>query len=177
LSSIGTSTRAARTEIAQELITTLTTQGFYAKCPCCGSPIPLKRASLFVRDAFTPKTGELYQMKLKYLDDLRTELKRQLESIPAKSKTGAQAVNVGLILERLAPCLAGFPFNRNDCRSIFDPIDYVVFEGLSKENLVNKIFFVDIKTGNSRLKPIQRDIRNLVENGHVSWKTYKPGGE
>jgi len=154
---------------------TLTTQGFYAECPCCGMPIPLKSANLFIRDAFPPIAGKLYQTKLENLETLRTDLKKRLESIPAASKTGAEAVNIGLILERLAPCLVGFPFKKNDCRSLFDPIDYVVFEGLSKENLVNRITFVEIKTGNSRLTSIQRDIRNAVEDGQVSWKTYKVG--
>ncbi len=66
-----------------------------------------------------------------------------------------------------------FPFDRNDCRSLFDPIDYVIFEGLSKRGVVSKVLFADIKTGRARLKRNQKEIKMLVENKKVDWDTYK----
>ena len=35
----------------------------------------------------------------------------------------------------------GFKFNKNDGRSMLDPIDYVIFEGLSEKRKVDKIVF------------------------------------
>ena len=87
---------------------------------------------------------------------------------------GAKAINLGFLLERLAPTLDGFTFNKNDCRSMFDPIDYVIFEGLSEKQKVDKIVFVDIKTGGARLTPKQRKIKQVVEDKNVGFKTYKP---
>lgn len=66
-----------------------------------------------------------------------------------------------------------FHFDRNDCRSLFDPIDYVIFEGLSKKGTVNKIIFSDIKTGHSQLMVKQKQIKSLVEKKRVVWDTYK----
>jgi predicted Holliday junction resolvase-like endonuclease len=84
-------------------------------------------------------------------------------------------VNVGFILERLAPTMQGFRFDRNDCRSLFDPIDYVIFEGLSKKGAVSRIIFSDIKTGAAKLSKKQKDIKTLVEKKKIGWDTYKPG--
>jgi predicted Holliday junction resolvase-like endonuclease len=66
-----------------------------------------------------------------------------------------------------------FRFDRNDCRSLFDPIDYIIFEGLNKRRSVSKILFMEIKTGKARLNDHQKEIRSLVERKRVSWDTYE----
>lgn len=90
----------------------------------------------------------------------------------ARPKLTARAVNIGFILERIAPAFTHFPFEHNDCRSLFDPIDYVIFEGLNKKGVVNKIIFTDIKTGAARLNPHQKEIKSLIQNKKVEFKTY-----
>jgi predicted Holliday junction resolvase-like endonuclease len=160
-------------EQAREVIKTLETRGFYAECPCCDSPIVLRSAGLFYLDEFTPEGQELYKERQKDLRGRADQLKERRKSISQTSEVGAKAVNIGLILERLAPSMSSFRFERNDCRSLFDPIDYLIFEGLSKRGSVSKILFVDIKTGGARLKSVQRQISSLVEEKHVEWHTYK----
>jgi predicted Holliday junction resolvase-like endonuclease len=86
---------------------------------------------------------------------------------------GAKSINIGFILERLAPAMKSFRFNTNDCRSLFDPIDYVIFEGLSSKGKVERILFADIKTGNARLNDHQKRIRSVIEKKRLLWDVYK----
>lgn len=165
------------TKDAKDLIKTLESDGFYALCPCCDEPISLKDAGLFYLDEFTPDAKEMYEQSKQDLKNRERELKEQRKNISQRSQVGAKAVNVGFILERLAPTMSGFRFDRNDCRSLFDPIDYVIFEGLSKKNEVSKILFTDIKTGAARLSGKQKEIKTLVEKKKITWDTYKPGGK
>lgn len=158
---------------ARDLIKILETQGFYAECPCCEEPIPLSKAHLFYLEDFNPGALELYKQQVQDLKEREKELKRERKSISEKSEVGAKSVNIGFILERLAPTMRDFRFDRNDCRSLFDPIDYVIFEGLSKNGTVSKVFFADIKTGGARLKNNQKEIKSLVERKKVDWDTYK----
>lgn len=158
---------------AREIIRTLEQNRFYAECPCCGEPILLRDAGLFYLDDFTPDAQELYQQWLGDLKERKKALRERRKAISRTSEVGAKAVNIGFILERLAPSMKEFCFDRNDCRSLFDPIDYVVFEGLSKKGSVTKILFVDIKTGASRLVRKQREIRTLVERKRVVFDTYE----
>jgi len=160
---------------AKEIISTLETGDFYIQCPCCDEPVPLKKAGLFFLDEFTSDAKELYQQHKQDLKDRERALKEQRKAIPLKSQVGAKAVNIGFILERLAPTMQGFRFDRNDCRSLFDPIDYVIFEGLSKKGAVSKIIFSDIKTGAAKLSKKQKEIKTLVEKKKIGWDTYRPG--
>ena len=157
-----------------EILKTLNSGKFQAVCPTCDDEINLKDAGLFHLDNFTDEAREVYKLMLEDQKERRRELKERKLNIPKKSEVGAKAVNLGFLLERLTPTLDGFTFNKNDCRSMFDPIDYVIFEGLSEKQSVSKILFVDIKSGNARLSPKQRKIRDAVQENKVEFKTYKP---
>lgn len=156
----------------QEIITALKTQNFFAECPHTGDDISLKKAALFDNGNFSEKALEIYQQQLDDVRETKERLKKLRDVGTTKSEIGAQSVNIGFILERLAPTLGSFRFNHNDCRSLFDPLDYVIFEGLSKNGVVNKVFFIDIKTGNARLNRRQKEIQTVVSNNKVSFKKY-----
>src|ERR1700737_1923459 len=157
---------------AREVIRTLQDKGFYAECPCCGEPVRLRDCGLFYLDEFTTEAEEIYNQLKDDLAERKKEIKKCKEQISTRSELGAKAVNLGFILERLAPSMSAFRFARNDCRSLFDPIDYVIFEGLSEKGAVNNIVFADIKTGAAGLKPRQREIRSLVQTSKAHLETY-----
>jgi len=163
------------TKEAKEIIHTLEENSFYVECPCCGEQIPLRDAGLFYLDDFSPEAQELYQHKLAACKVREKEIREERKAISQRSERSTTAINVGFISERIAPLMKDFSFDRNDCRSLFDPIDYIIFEGLSKRNSVSKILFTEIKTGKARLNDHQKEIRNLVEHKQVTWDTYRKG--
>ena len=165
------------TKEAKEIIRTLEENNFYVECPCCGEPILLKDAGLFYLDDFSPDAEKLYQQKLQECKIREKEIREERKAISRRSETATTTINIGFILERIAPSMEGFPFNHNDCRSLFEPIDYVIFEGLNKKNSVSKILFTEIKTGKANLTNKEKQIRNLVEKKQVIWDTYKKGAE
>ena len=161
------------TKEAKEIIRTLEENNFYVMCPCCREPILLKDAGLFYLDDFSPDAENLYQEKVAECKLREKQLREKRKKISEKSEVSATAINIGFISERIVPLMKDFRFDRNDCRSLFDPIDYVIFEGLSKKNSVSKILFTEIKTGKARLNDHQKEIRALVERKQVTWDTYK----
>ena len=156
----------------RETLKTLNNGKFHIECPSCYEEINLKNAGLFHLNDFTPEAMEVYKEMIAYQKKRRAELKQRKIDIPLKSQKGSKAVGIGFIYERLAPTLDGFTFNKNDCRSMFDPIDYVIFEGLSEKQKVEKIIFMDIKSGKARLSQKQKKIKAAVDNKQVQFKTY-----
>lgn len=161
-------------EEVNRIIDALVSEGFWVECPCCGEPVRLSEAGLFYLDDFTPEALEIYKNEQSALKERGKELRRSRRDIKVRSETGAKATNIGFLLERLAPSMKGFAFNRNDCRSLFDPIDYIIFEGLSKKNSVSRIIFADIKTGGAQLAKKQKAIMELVGKKKVQWDIYNP---
>jgi predicted Holliday junction resolvase-like endonuclease len=163
------------TKEAKEIICTLEENNFYVECPCCGEPILLKDAGLFYLGDFSSEAEQLYQQKVAECKLREKQLREKRKKISEKSEVSTTAINIGFISERIVPLMKDFSFDRNDCRSLFDPIDYIIFEGLSKKNSVSKILFTEIKTGKANLTGKQKEIRNLVQRKRVTWDTYKKG--
>lgn len=84
----------------------------------------------------------------------------------------------GKIAEQMAPVLPDFCFNPADARFIGSPVDYIIFDGLTrvaddKEDTV-QIVFMDVKKGSgAALTRTQRLIRHAVETKAVAWKTMR----
>jgi predicted Holliday junction resolvase-like endonuclease len=72
---------------------------------------------------------------------LRERRRRATEGATQK----AIDVNVGKILERIAAVCDGFGSVPRDCRPLFDPIDYVAFNGLALHGEVKSITFLDVR--------------------------------
>jgi hypothetical protein len=116
------------TKEAREVIRTLEENNFYVECPYCGEPILLRNAGLFYLDDFSPEAEKLYQQKLAECKIREKEIREERKAISRRSETATTTINIGFILERIAPTMRDFRFDRNDCRSLFDPIDYIIFE-------------------------------------------------
>jgi hypothetical protein len=93
---------------AKEIIHTLETNRFYAQCPCCGEPILLKDAGLFYLDDFSPEAEKLYQQKLTECKIREKEIREERKAIFKRSETATESINIGFILERVAPSMKDF---------------------------------------------------------------------
>jgi predicted Holliday junction resolvase-like endonuclease len=78
------------------------------------------------------------------------------------------AVVTGKVSEQLVPYWPQFPFQPRDARFLGAPVDFVVFDGLS-EGAVRRVVFVEVKTGDARVSPRERGIREAVDRGAVEW--------
>jgi len=80
----------------------------------------------------------------------------------------SQAITAGKIYEQVVPCLPGFPYNPKDIRFLGSPVDFVVFDGLAKGQ-VERILFLEVKTGGAGLTNRERSVRNAVQAREVEW--------
>lgn len=82
---------------------------------------------------------------------------------------------LGHLFERLAPFFQRFSHDPRDVRAMMNPIDYVVFDGLTVNRRVERIVFVEVKCGTSRESPAQKSIVQAIREGRVSAETWQVG--
>ena len=75
-------------------------------------------------------------------------------------------IRLGKIGENLAPFVEAWPWDPKNFRFLGNPIDGIQFNE-------DEIVFVEIKTGGARLSRSQKDFRDLVKAGKVSFVTFK----
>lgn len=81
----------------------------------------------------------------------------------------SQATITGLVHEQLLPILPGFPFNPKDVRFLGSPVDLIVFDGLDAGQ-IQRVVFIEVKTGGSTLSRRERQLRDVLAAGHVGWQ-------
>lgn len=102
------------------------------------------------------------------LHSLFTAKKKQKAFI-RKSKS----VTSGLVFEQISPFLPSFPCDFCDVRFVGKPIDFVGFKGLNKNNLVDEVLFIEVKTGKSCLTQREKSVKEAVEHGRVRYVEYR----
>jgi len=93
------------------------------------------------------------------------------EKIRSEVLERSRSVLKGKIGEQLAPLLPVFKYEPADARFMGTPVDYVVFDGLAKQE-PKEVIFMDVKTGKTGgLSPIQKKIKQVIEQKRVRWET------
>ena len=103
------------------------------------------------------------------------------DTIPKiKKETLARSRNTirGIATEHLAPVLQN-KYNPKDFRHLGNPVDFIIFDGLSdlldkKADEIVSIILLDVKTGNSKLNKSQRRIRDALQDGKIKFEVYNP---
>lgn len=104
----------------------------------------------------------LRQWKEKHEEEIRKDVIKR-----------SRATLKGKVGEQMAPLYSEFNHEPSEARFIGSPIDYVIFDGHSKEE-PEAITFLDVKTGEgARLSPIQKGFKEVVESGKVRWETLR----
>lgn len=84
------------------------------------------------------------------------------------------AVNFGKVAEHFVPFHSNFAFNPQDARFIGSPIDLILFDGATDSKDEITIYFIEVKTGNSKLVELQRKIKSAVANKRIEWLLLNP---
>lgn len=85
----------------------------------------------------------------------------------------SRSVINGQMVEQLAPFLPDFPCNPADVRFVGKPVDFVAFPGAGKNEPINEILFIEVKSGNSTLSEREKEIKSAVQKGHVRYVEYR----
>lgn len=126
-----------------------------------------------IEDMEADHESDLESLEAKWRERVGAEVSKQLVQTTRQIRKDAIAKSrvsqLGKTLEKLAPMFPGFGHHPYDVRPIFDPIDFVVFDGYFHGE-VTDITFVEFKTGASRQSEIQRSIRNAIERKRVRFE-------
>jgi predicted Holliday junction resolvase-like endonuclease len=144
---------------------------FMGTCPACAAEFRLADAMLFgVHDQPPEAVLSAITAVRDSIRERRRELAHAGECMTEHARATAQVVNLGKIVEKIVPSFASFGYAEGDCRALFEPIEYLVFSGLTRRRQVEAIHFVDVKSGSARLTTKQRSIKDVVDAGAVTFK-------
>lgn len=129
-------------------------------CPCCGEIVRISDLHLQYRDE-APKTWlDEYESKLRVLDARCKEFdvlqsKIRDEAIARGRRRVIEAVN--MCIDEGISCLDFDPY---DIKSLFSPIDFVVFNGMNHREELDDIVFLGKKSRDKVRKSLEKTIND-----------------
>ena len=155
----------------EDLIINLLSSRLFAECPC-GGEFKIADAVLFDGTKDFPKEAIEKQEELKQqLVERQKDLEKRRKLATEKAEKTSAAVNIGKSLEKVLPVAKDFKWMAPDTKILGDPIDLLIFNGLSNGK-VNSISFVEVKSGAARLNGHQKSIRDAIEDRKVSYGVF-----
>lgn len=170
------------------------TKGLAIKCPNCLETFDANKGKLFdIRKPYPKhvytalnnqlslitkdykkfkKEKEAISVKIKDINKREKDLKKRKLDRPKLVQVITKRINIGQIVEKILPSTSKFKYETKDCRSLFNPVDYLSFNGLLKNSKVDSITFIEIKTGNAGLQKNQKIIEEIVKKGNIDLKVY-----
>lgn len=116
----------------------------------------------------------VHEWELKYTTDL-AEIKELIQSAEKYMRHDAikrsKRTLLGKLWEQVSPYLPKFPFRPSDMKFLGSPIDFIIFDGAS-ENDIKEVIFLEVKSGDSKLSTQERKLKKAIEAGKVSWKLF-----
>jgi len=82
----------------------------------------------------------------------------------------------GQVLEQMVPYLPKWKYTPSDARFISSPLDFVVFDGLSKGK-VKGVIFIEVKSGQSKETGRQKSVKKAIESGNVTYELLEIEGD
>ncbi len=133
-------------------------------------------AIAIVAAGFAKKYYNMYQAAsrtvTRIIEEAEEYIKDETVKIRAQAIKGSTAVVKGRVAEQLVPFRPDFNYNPRDIRFLGSPIDLVVFDGLTEGEL-KQVAFVEVKTGNSRMSKRERQVRDAIHDGRVTFEVFR----
>ena len=111
-----------------------------------------------------------------YYIGMRRSNKRWKAILPGlieEAKARSRPILAGQFSEQLAPYLPNFKWSPTETKYVGGkPIDFIVFKGLDQKE-VKEVVFVEVKSGESRLTPMEKTLRDTITAKKVNWEEYR----
>jgi len=115
------------------------------------------------KDVYNTTVDEL-EFNLNIAKDRYLDIQERYNKMSGQMKS--KEVKLGLVAEQILPFLDSFPYNSKNIVGIYKPIDLIAFEE-------DKVVFIEIKSGGSKLGTKQRHIKKLIDDKQVFFETHR----
>ena len=139
-------------------------------CPCCGELVRVSDLHLKVKGP-TPKTWlDDYEKKcqmLKKKEDKFQEGEGKLrEKAHEKGRKEAQKV----FNNAISPTFRALKYDPFDVKPILNPVDFVVFNGMNKNESVSEVIMLSKKCIHPQLNLIRKQVKTAIAKNRYNWQ-------
>ncbi len=141
----------------------------FSVCPECGSVNRLSDLQLARKGRYMPDWLDRLEAQLIRWENRESDLEQRQSELRQAAKRKAERRELPKLLRKVSPAFTRWKIDPRDVRAIFDPVEFVVFDGMNSDRGVNRVALV-------RMEPRDRIVRSVertIARSDVGWQTIR----
>lgn len=144
-------------------------------CPCCGELFRLPEAGPYLKGKKVETIIDKLYAELRRVERSEERLDVMEEELRAKARTKGQAA-AKRKLRKIDPVFSGVGIDPQDVKVIFDPVEFVVFDGLNAGE-VKQVKFMGHHPTSKAQEKVQQSLVSAIDAGNLDFKTLRVNGD
>ena len=145
----------------------------FSVCPECSTIGRLSELELERKGRYLPDWLDQIETKIQTVGERKFGLESKAKELRDKARRKAEEELLPKRLEEIAPSFARRGINPRDVSPLFDPVEFVVFKGLSSGEGVQDVLFYSVGESTSRNHALEASIRSRS----YSWNLLRVSGD
>ncbi len=139
-------------------------------CPCCDEIVRVSDLRIFTKTP-TPKTWlDDYEKQVNVLEKNVESFDEKEENIRKTQIEKGRSEAEQVVGKAISPILKELKINPYDVKSILNPIDFVVFDGMTKNGTVDEILLLSKSLKNPQLNTQREQLHQVVKEKKYEWQ-------
>ena len=147
-------------------------QNILVVCPACGEIHRLSDLKLSYRGKATHSWWDAIVEADVEATEAEARLRDKWKEIRLKTAEKSRK-QLPKLLKRCAPGICAHGFYPQDVKTICDPVNFIVFDGMNTRPAVRRVVLLDGPANDKRRETAQRSIQSALRKGNYQWKTIR----
>jgi predicted Holliday junction resolvase-like endonuclease len=143
----------------------------FGVCPHTGNVFRLSDCHIYVKKKPEPDWLQKIEISQTKIDNISDKLDEREEEVAEQARIKGRR-DASAAIKKFDKCFNPRKLNPDDSKVIFNPIDYIIFNGM-KSGLMKNVLLVDSIKTTTADKQIQKSIDKVVEKGNYEWITLR----
>jgi predicted Holliday junction resolvase-like endonuclease len=139
-------------------------------CPCCGELVRISDLHLKDKKPVEKTWLDDYEAEDRELAEKEDAFKQQEKALKAEANAKGLLQAQKTFQDAICPSIRKMKFDPRDIKPILNPIDYVVFRGMSENNSISDIIFLTREHQCTTLNGVRCQIKKAIENEKYDWQ-------
>jgi predicted Holliday junction resolvase-like endonuclease len=148
-------------------------RNIFGLCPLCGELFRLSEIKISYGRKSPVDWYDKLMAEEEKIHEKEDRLEEKLAEIREKATEHARRVLLPKLLRKVDPLFTSLGYFPQDAKAIFDPIDFVVFDGMNRDGNVRRVVFMDHETGNKGQRTIQKSVKRAIDKERYEWETIR----
>ena len=142
-------------------------------CPCCGDIVRISDLKLKVKGDIGETWLDKHQKELLKMGLLEEKFKGEEKELRKNAVERGRQAAEEVFNNAISPALKKMNYDPFDVKPIFYPIDFLVFNGMSKKDSVDELILLSKISESAMLNSIRAKIESVVGNEQYAWQEAK----